>query len=281
MDWLEFVIAITGSFTALIAFGALVFSMITFRQNQKFIRKQQFESTFFNMMKQLEDIVSKLTIDDDNSGRDTFRRLYNNTEIEIDDISFADIINKEFFDEETGQYGINTYTFGICIRSNLNYKRSCFTIENLKYLINNFGIRGFEFYNRNRIFDHYYRYLTTILQFIDESTFLDKNTKYIDVRYKYANILKSTLSAYELVFLFYFGLTFLGQDFKPLAEKYSVFFYLDTVLLAYSRRDKNLNLYEGISIDDGERYKSKRKGDKDKYYQSIYVKDPDLFKNKG
>src|SRR5690554_5536552 len=64
MDWLEFVIAITGSFTALIAFGALVFSMITFRQNQKFIRKQQFESTFFNMMKQLEDIVSKLSIED-------------------------------------------------------------------------------------------------------------------------------------------------------------------------------------------------------------------------
>lgn len=279
IDWMEFITAITGSIIALSGIIAVFISIYTFRQNQKFIRKQQFESTFFNMMKQLEDIVSKLTIDDDNSGRDTFRRLYNNTEIEIDDISFADIINKEFFDEETGQYGIYTYTFGICIRSNLNYKRSCFTIENLKYLINNFGIRGFEFYNRNRIFDHYYRYLTTILQFIEDASYIDNNSKYINERYKYANILRSTLSAYELVFLFYYGLTFLGQDFKPLAEKYSMFFYLDTGLLAYSRRDKYLNLYEDFPINDGERYKSKRKGEKDKYYQSIYVKDPDLFKS--
>lgn len=92
LNLFSFITAITGSLTALVAIGALYHSYHTFKENQKFLQKQQFESTFFNMMKQLEDIVSKLTIDDDNSGRDTFRRLYNNTEIEIDDISFADII---------------------------------------------------------------------------------------------------------------------------------------------------------------------------------------------
>jgi len=39
-------------------------TFITFRKNQMFLQKQQFESTFFNMMKQLEDIVSKLTIEE-------------------------------------------------------------------------------------------------------------------------------------------------------------------------------------------------------------------------
>lgn len=56
--------------------------------------------------------------------------------------------------------------------------------------------------------------------------------------------------------------------------------YFDTLLLAESRRDKYLNLYEGFSINDGERYKSNKKGIKDKYFCTIYVKDPDLFKTK-
>ena len=278
MDWLEFITAITGSIIALSGIIAVFISIYTFRQNQKFIRKQQFESTFFNMMKQLEDIVSKLRIDD-SLGRDAFYKLYNNTEIVVDNRKFVEILNDECFNEETKRYSNNIDQFGIKFKKMVSSKEDSFIIKNLKYLINNFGIKGFEDAKEIKLFDHYFRNLTTILQFIDESAFLDKNQQYIDERYKYANILRSTLSAYELVFLFYYGLTFLGQDFKPLAEKYSMFFYLDTGLLAYSRRDKYLNLYEGFPINDGERYKSKRKGEKDKYYQSIYVKDPDLFKS--
>ena len=278
MDWLEFITAITGSIIALSGIIAVFISIYTFRQNQKFIRKQQFESTFFNMMKQLEDIVSKLRIDD-SLGRDAFYKLYNNTEIVVDNRKFVEILNDECFNEETKRYSNNIDQFGIKFKKMVSSKEDSFIIKNLKYLINNFGIKGFEDAKEIKLFDHYFRNLTTILQFIDESAFLDKNQQYIDERYKYANILRSTLSAYELVFLFYYGLTFLGQDFKPLAEKYSMFFYLDTGLLAYSRRDKYLNLYEGFPINDGERYKSKRIGEKDKYYQSIYVKDPDLFKS--
>ena len=278
MNLFSFITAITGSLTALVAIGALYHSYHTFKENQKFLQKQQFESTFFNMMKQLEDIVSKLRIDD-SLGRDAFYKLYNNTEIVVDNGKFVEILNDECFNEETKRYSNNIDQFGIKFKKAVSSKEDSFIIKNLKYLINNFGIKGFEFYNRNRIFDHYYRYLTTILQFIDDASYIDNNSKYIDERYKYANILRSTLSAYELVFLFYYGLTFLGQDFKPLAERYSLFMYFDTLLLAESRRDKYLNLYEGFPINDGERYKSKRKGEKDKYYQSIYVKDPDLFKS--
>ena len=279
IDWMEFITAITGSIIALSGIIAVFISIYTFRQNQKFIRKQQFESTFFNMMKQLEDIVSKLRIDD-SLGRDAFYKLYNNTEIVVDNRKFVEILNDECFNEETKRYSNNIDQFGIKFKKMVSSKEDSFIIKNLKYLINNFGIKGFEDAKEIKLFDHYFRNLTTILQFIDESAFLDKNQQYIDERYKYANILRSTLSAYELVFLFYYGLTFLGQDFKPLAEKYSMFFYLDTGLLAYSRRDKYLNLYEGFSINDGERYKSNKKGIKDKYFCTIYVKDTDLFKTK-
>lgn len=73
---MEYITAITGSIIALSGIIAVFISIYTFRQNQKFIKKQQFESTFFNMMKQLEDIVSKLRIDD-SVGRGAFEYLYN------------------------------------------------------------------------------------------------------------------------------------------------------------------------------------------------------------
>lgn len=279
LNLFSFITAITGSLTALVAIGALYHSYHTFKENQKFLQKQQFESTFFNMMKQLEDIVSKLRIDD-SLGRDAFYKLYNNTEIVVDNWKFVEILNDECFNEETKRYSNNIDQFGIKFKKMVSSKEDSFIIKNLKYLINNFGIKGFEDAKEIKLFDHYFRNLTTILQFIDESAFLDKNQQYIDERYKYANILRSTLSAYELVFLFYYGLTFLGQDFKPLAERYSLFMYFNTLLLAESRRDKYLNLYEGFSINDGERYKSNKKGIKDKYFCTIYVKDTTLFKNK-
>ncbi|SFL62372.1 hypothetical protein SAMN05216357_13513 [Porphyromonadaceae bacterium KH3CP3RA] len=52
--------AIGSLVTAIAALIAIGVSIWTFRKNNSFIRKQQFETTFFNMMKQLEDIVSKL-----------------------------------------------------------------------------------------------------------------------------------------------------------------------------------------------------------------------------
>ncbi len=183
MDWLEFITAITGSIIALSGIIAVFISIYTFRQNQKFIRKQQFESTFFNMMKQLEDIVSKLRIDD-SLGRDAFYKLYNNTEIVVDNWKFVEILNDECFNEETKRYSNNIDQFGIKFKKVVSSKEDSFIIKNLKYLINNFGIKGFEDAKEIKLFDHYFRNLTTILQFIDESAFLDKNQQYIDERFK-------------------------------------------------------------------------------------------------
>lgn len=266
-------------YMVILTFTAILITTFTFYRNQKFLQKQQFESTFFNMMKQLEDIVSKIMIDY-SVGRDAFCKFYNDTEIVVDDWKFVEIINDECFEEETKKYSKNTDNFGIIFDKIISSKENSFTVKNLRYLIENFGIRGFECSKKKKLFDHYFRYLTTILQFIDESSFLDKDQKFIDERYKYANILRSTLSSYELVILFYYGLTCLGKDFKPLAERYSLFMYFDTSLLAVSRRDKYLKLYEGISLYDGERYKSNKKGIEDKYFCTIYVKDSTLFKNK-
>lgn len=67
--------------------------------------------------------------------------------------------------------------------------------------------------------DHYFRYLYRILLYIDQSELINEEQKY-----EYAAILRAQLSEYELLILFFNGLTNHGkQKAKPLFEKYSLF----------------------------------------------------------
>lgn len=94
--------------------------------------------------------------------------------------------------------------------------------QGLKSIITDLGIVGYEYTSDIYIFDHYFRYLYRIMKFVDESNFLEKDKKYIDERYKYMGILRATLSPYELVFLFYNGLSEKGSGSKKYIEKYTM-----------------------------------------------------------
>ena len=84
------------------------------------------------------------------------------------------------------------------------------------------------FISNTTIFDHYFRHLYRIFKYIDSSDLLEDCE-----RYDYACIVRSQLSDYELVMLFYNCLTANGRDnFKPLIEKYAVFNNLRLELLA-------------------------------------------------
>ena len=79
--------------------------------------------------------------------------------------------------------------------------------------------------------DHYFRHLYRIYKFVDTSCLIED-----DERYEYTCIIRSQLSEYELVMLFYNCLTPNGREkFKPLIEKYSVFKNLRYELLAKPR----------------------------------------------
>jgi hypothetical protein len=65
----------------------------------------------------------------------------------------------------------------------------------------------------------YFRSLHHIIQFIDNSDASDKKI--------YTDFIRAQLSSYELVFIFYYGLSDFGNStFKPLIEKYNLFAYL-------------------------------------------------------
>jgi len=96
--------------------------------------------------------------------------------------------------------------------------------------------------------DHYFRHFYTILRFIDESRSFDFNEegdrdeKYeFAQKYHYATILRATLSRYELVLLFYNGLSIYGREhLKPLLEKYSMLNNLNESLLILSQENRNI-----------------------------------------
>lgn len=254
---------------AIAAIGTLIFSIWTFRKNNEFIRKQQFETTFFNMMRQVEDIVSKLTYKQQivneylrekkidykgeeilnpvvdtilSKGRDVFEYLYK--EIRI-----------IYFEQENLIKGINlteNKELNDIIESAKKYYSPPI---GFKGVIDLLGIKGYENIKDIHILDHYFRYLYRIMKFVDEAEYLENDKNYRDERYKYMGILRATLSPYELVLLFYNNLSKYGNEkVKPLIEKYSMFKSLRPELLANTIRDYNLELIDDIYNSDYDRY---------------------------
>ena len=118
---------------------------------------------------------------------------------------------------------------------------------------------------------HYFRHLYTIIKFVDNSAFLPFADKY-----KYTTMVRATLSRYELVWLFYNGLSEAGNPkFKRLVEKYSLLKNLREDLLTLSRENRAGLAAAGISrrmlLDNG------YSGIDYNFWLSPYAKVPDKY----
>lgn len=108
----------------------------------------------------------------------------------------------------------------------------------VKPKIENEGIVSYNKIYDISILDHYFRHLYTILNYIDKSPDIARLTNQaeediIAKKYEYTKILRATLSRYELVLLFYNGLSLFGKEkLKPLIEKYSMLNNINEDLLA-------------------------------------------------
>lgn len=102
---------------------------------------------------------------------------------------------------------------------------------------------------------HYFRYLYRILKYIDDSELIFPLEKY-----KYAAMLRAQLSCYELVMLYYDGLSESGRNLKPLIEKYAMLDNLDMSLLATEYIHTSDVGYKE-SADDSNSAKSKLEND--------------------
>ena len=202
---------------------------LEFQEQNKTMKRQRFENTFFNMLSLQQEIVTKLSytckrkqktgkripisgayeydfVESKYMGREVFEALYNETDVKLKD-------------------------------SNQSYNGG------IKSIIKNKGIVEFENICDISNLDHYYRHLYRLFKYVDSSPLItktkDDDKDEYEERYDYACIIRSQLSDYELVMLFYNCLTSNGRaKFKPLIEKYSIFNNLREELLAKREHKK-------------------------------------------
>ena len=182
-----------------------------FSQQNTTLRLQRFENTFFNMMELQQQIVSDLSTKD--AGRD-------------------DITGRELF----------RYTFE---KGGHPDEVEGKELKGLREVVN---VRGFSFYDQyypTTYFDHYFRFFYRILKFVDQNSWLG-----FEEQYKYTSMLRGTLSRYELVWLFYNGLSDNGRDkLKPLMERYSMLKNLRPDLLTLSKDNRDKGIAAGVNSD--------------------------------
>lgn len=163
-----------------------------FEKQNETLRIQRFENTFFNMLSQFQEVVNSLSVtarvnmeNVEYVGRDVFSVLFTNVTVYVD-IPKGDRKQQAFL--------------------------------GMGHAIGKLGMEGYMHSEVPTQFDHYFRLLYRILKFVKTSPLI---TKFED-EYEYTSILRATLSRYELVWLYYNGLTFGKNKLKPLIERYAM-----------------------------------------------------------
>lgn len=192
-----------------------------FEKQNRTLLQQTFENTFFQLLNQFETVTNNLEFSymEDNSSR----RYIEEDELDTmlctslrKTISGRDMFRAVF--EDVPHYAI--------VRdSMLPDGRIC--MNGMRRVLGSKGMKGYMDSFTPSYFDHYFRLMYRILKFIDRTTLIRDNAKY-----EYACILRALLSRYELVWLYYNGLSDYGcEKFKPLIEKYAMLQNLRNELL--------------------------------------------------
>lgn len=194
---------------------------LEFQEQNKTMKRQRFENTFFNMLSLQQEIVANLSYDEVERVMDFSNPLKNNVKHTI--YNGRTIFREMYLNLTVSILGNHSY---------MGIKRA---IE-----ANDYG--AYSYISSTTRFDHYFRHLYRIFKYVDSTELIEDNE-----RYDYACIVRSQLSDYELVMLFYNCLTSNGRaKFKPLIEKYVIFNNLREELLANVEHKK---LYAETAYD--------------------------------
>lgn len=185
---------------------------LEFQEQNKTMKRQRFENTFFNMLSLQQEIVANLSFEYYASPN---IRPHNIPE----EIFYRGVPKGQFHGREVFE--------GIYKHAVIEYNGIRYSDGIVKILKQN-GYIAYPVISVTTRFDHYFRHLYHIYRFVDTSDLIEDSE-----RYNYACIIRSQLSDYELVMMFYNCLTSNGRaKFKPLIEKYSVFNNIRFELLA-------------------------------------------------
>lgn len=230
-----------------------------FEKENETLKYQRFENLFYNMLNLQQEIVAGLKFDyeeeelipvtsgPDNlltqekrrvkrsvSGREVFQYLFRDVKIGTD--------KKDNFGNPIYIYGYRGY-------------------------LNEYGIEAYDETRIPSYFDHYFRHLYKIIQFVDNQGFP------FEEAYKYVSLLRGTLSRYELVWIYYNALSF--EKIKKLIEKYSLLKNMREDLLTYSVEAKSY--YNTIRISQEDLIDNSFSGSDYEFYLTDDPKDVSKF----
>ena len=174
-------------------------------EQNKTLKIQRFENTFFQMLNQFQEIVNNISFSYIDSfdkahtvkGRDAF---YDSFEVAIHKTKLQD----------WDPFHINHKYVG------------------MRDIIKSLGSDGYYESFTPTYFDHYFRFLYRILKFVQTSPLVTD----FEEEYEYTCMLRAMLSRYELVWLYYNGLSYGKDKLKPLIERYAMLNNLRGDLLA-------------------------------------------------
>jgi hypothetical protein len=164
-----------------------------FEKQNETLRIQRFENTFFNMLSQFQEVVNSLSAqyswrgeENEVKGRESFKAAFEKVMVYVE-IPSGD-------------------------RPYKRYRGMADTIENE-------GLEGYCKADVPTYFDHYFRLFYRILKFVKDTPLITE----FDDEYEYTSMLRAILSRYELVWLYYNGLSDYGNEkLKPLIERYAM-----------------------------------------------------------
>lgn len=210
-----------------LAFGGVILTIVwqikNDNQNKLNNQKLQFENTFFNMTQTFEHIIDGLFIE----------------KIVEETSGSTGVLLSNFYGNSQSEDSLHDSKGGTEIKGRAVFKYVyCERKIEGKLLRESIAESGLTSYEEvvNGVFDHYFRYLYRILKFIDETELIDENQKY-----RYSSMFRAQLSEFELVLIYYNGLSSVGKDkLKPLLEKYSILKNIRKDDLAF-KKDKDEN----------------------------------------
>jgi hypothetical protein len=191
-------------------------------QNQT-LKIQRFENTFFSLLGLHHKIVDEID----------YRRIKGNN---LFDNAFLN------FQDDNEDDGATIVLTGRDVFKH-HYDK---LVDELKHTENPSEVYLKHYEKSQADFGHYFRNLYRIIKLVDSSNFLisDKETKeeIFERKYAYTSIARAQLSDYELLWLFYNGLSKHGiKKFKPLIQRYALLKNIPHEKLA---KIEDLDLYD-------------------------------------
>lgn len=209
-----------------------------FEDQNKTLRLQRFENTFFNMMELQQQIVNDLNA-----------AIYVKEWIEEDAPDPSQGRIRKQVTQKYEYHGRNLFLHAFNQAEHdieTTVKGRFVSVSGMRSVLQAKGLAEYDEYHTASYFDHYFRHLYRILKYVKQNSDWLKP----EDQYKYTSMLRGTLSRYELVWLFYNGLTDNGfEKLKPLMEDYSILKSLRPYLLTLSKENYNSVLATVGSID--------------------------------